>query len=115
MYRVTGPGGETSVAINPPALPAKRVHLTSAEAADAEAEPLPPATWDMWRWLVVLAIVALWLEWVLYYSAKERQRAAEVSEASGDPSLPDLDAGLNRDTEQIEESGGFRNSNLVGR
>ena len=33
------------------------------------AKPIPPATWDMWRWLVLLAIVALWLEWWLYYAA----------------------------------------------
>ena len=53
MYRIVAPGGETSVAVNPPALPAQRVQLTAAEAAEVEREPLPPATWDMWRWLVL--------------------------------------------------------------
>ena len=79
-------------------LPAQRVQLTAAEAAEVEAEPLPPATWDMWRWLVLLAIVALWLEWWLYYAARERQRAAEVREAPGDqpPPEPRLDRELRR-------------------
>jgi hypothetical protein len=110
MYRIVTPGGEISMAVNPPALPAQRVQLTSAEAAEVEREPLPPAAWDMWRWLVLLAIVALWLEWWLYYAARERQRAAEVRDAPGDQPLPEFD----RDLEEQEESG-FRNPNFVGR
>jgi hypothetical protein len=114
MYRIVAPGGETSVAVNPPALPAQRLQLTSAEAAEVEREPLPPTTWDMWRWLVLLAIVALWAEWWLYYSAREKQRAAEVKEAPGDQPPPEPEAGLDRNLEEQEESG-FRNPNLVGR
>jgi hypothetical protein len=110
MYRIVAPAGETSMAVNPPALPAQRLQLTAAETAEVEREPLPPATWDMWRWLVVLAILALWLEWWLYYAARERQRAAEVQEAPGDQPLPELDP----DLEEQEESG-FRNPNFVGR
>jgi hypothetical protein len=110
MYRIVAPGGETSMAVNPPALPAQRVQLTSAEAAEVEREPLPPAAWDMWRWLVLLAIVALWLEWWLYYAAREKQRAAEVQETPGDQPLPEFD----RDLEEHEEAG-FRNPNFVGR
>jgi hypothetical protein len=110
MYRIVGPGGETSIAVNPPALPTQRVQLTAAEAAEVEREPLPPATWDMWRWLAILATVALWLEWWLYYAARERQRAAEVLEAPGDQPLPELD----RELEEQEESG-RRNPNFVGR
>ena len=112
MYRIVTPGGETSIAVNPPALPAQRVQLTAAEAAEVEREPLPPATWDMWRWLVLLAIVALWLEWWLYYAARERQRAAEVQEAPGDqPVGPER---VDPELEEQEESG-FRNPNFVGR
>jgi len=110
MYRIVAPGGETSIAVNPPALPAERVQLTAAETAEVEREPLPPAAWDLWRWLVLLAIAALWLEWWLYYAARERQRAAEVREAPGDQPLPELD----REPEELEESG-FRNPNFVGR
>ena len=110
MYRIVAPGGETSIAVNPPALPAQRVQLTAAEAAEVEREARPPAPWDMWRWLVLLAVVALWLEWRLYYSARERQRAAEVLEAPGDQAAPEID----RELEEQEESQ-FRNPNFVGR
>jgi Ca-activated chloride channel homolog len=114
MYRIVAPGGETSMAVNPPALPAQRVQLTAAEAAEVEREPLPPATWDLWRWLVLLAIVALWLEWWLYYLARERQRAAEVREAPGDQPLTEPEPELDREPEEQEESG-FRNPNVLGR
>ena len=114
MYRITAPGGDSSVAINPPALPSQRVQLTAAEAAGVEREPLPPAPWNLWRWLVLLAMVALWLEWWLYYAARERQRAAEVQEAPGDQSLTDPKSGMDREPEELEESG-LHNPNFVGR
>lgn len=114
MYKIVGPSGETSIAVNPPPLPAQRVQLTAAEAAEVEGEPLPPANWNMWRWLVLLAIVALWLEWWLYYAARERQRAAEVRESPGDQVPPDLEAGLDRELGEQEESGS-RDPNFVGR
>jgi Ca-activated chloride channel family protein len=114
MYKIVGPSGETNIAVNPPALPAQRVQLTAAEAADVEGEPLPAASWDMWRWLVILAIVALWLEWWLYYAARERQRAAEVRESPGDQALPGPETGLEEELEEREESGA-RNPNFVGR
>jgi hypothetical protein len=110
MYRIVAPGAETSIAVNPPALPGQRVQPTAVEVAEVEGEPRPPAAWDMWRWLVLLAIAALWLEWWLYYSARERQRAAEVREAPGDQPPPELD----REPDEQEESS-FRNPNLVGR
>jgi hypothetical protein len=99
-YRIVGPGGETNIAVNPPALPAQRLQPTAAESAEVEREPRPPAAWNMWRTLVLLAIVALWLEWLLYYSARERQRAAEVREAPGDQPLSEFD----REMELQEES-----------
>jgi hypothetical protein len=110
MYRVVGPNSEASIAVNPPALPAQRVQLTAAETAEVEREPLPPATWDMWRWLLLLAIMALWLEWVLYYSAREKQRAAEARESPRDLPLQEFD----REPEELEESD-VRNPNVVSR
>jgi Ca-activated chloride channel family protein len=110
IYRVAGPGGETIIAVNSPALPAERVQRTAAEAADVEAEPHPAAPWDAWRWLVLLAAVALWLEWWLYYSAREQQRAAEAQELKGD--LPVMPSGP--EAYKPEESGD-RKINLVGR
>jgi hypothetical protein len=113
IYKLSTPAGETSVAINPPALPSQLVELTETEAAGIEREPLPPTTWDMWRWLVLLAIVALWLEWWLYYAARERQRVAEVHDASGDELPNDSEQHLDRTPEEREVSG-VRNPNLVG-
>jgi Ca-activated chloride channel family protein len=109
-YRIVGPGGENNIAINPPALPAQRVQLTAAETAPVEGEPLPPAAWDMWRWLVIAAIVALWLEWALYYMARERQRVAEVSESPTDQPKQDFDEEL-----EIGEESAPHKTNLVGR
>jgi hypothetical protein len=110
MYRIVAPGGETSLAVNPPPLPSHRLQPTAVESAEVEGEPRPPAAWDMWRWLVLLAAVALWLEWWLYYSARENQRTTEAREAPGGEPLAEIDL----DPEEREESG-FRNPNFVGR
>ena len=111
MYKIVSPGGgETSLAVNPPALPAERVQPTAQEAAQVEREPLPPTSWDMWRWFVLLAIVALWLEWWLYYEARERQRAAEVPAPSGDLPAPEVDLELEEREDTV-----LRKSNLAGR
>jgi hypothetical protein len=100
--------------VNPPPLPTQQVQLTPAESAGIEGEPLPPATWDMWRWLMMLAVVALWAEWLLYYAARERQRAAEVREVPGDQPPPNSETVL--DLEQDERgASAIRNPNLVGR
>jgi hypothetical protein len=80
IYRVLAPGGETNLAVNAPLLPAQRMKATFDEAAGVEREPLRPESWDLWRWLVLLAIVVLWLEWRLYYSSRERQRVDEAAE-----------------------------------
>jgi len=122
IYRIASAGGERTIAVNPPALPAQRVQLTAEETANVEREPLPGPTWDLWRWLVMLAIIALWLEWWLYYAARERQRAAEVLEAPLDRPLAEPDAeqelarglALDRDADEREESA-FRNRKFVGR
>jgi hypothetical protein len=111
IYRIVGPGGETNLAVNPPALPSQPLQPTAAETANVEREPLPPTTWSMWRWLVLAALVALWMEWWLYYAAREKQRAAEVRETPGEqPPLPVLEG----EPEERVESG-FRNPNFVGK
>jgi hypothetical protein len=64
----------------------------------------------------------LWLEWWLYYAARERQRAAEVLEAPLDRPLAEPDSGQeparglthDREAEEQEESA-FRNRKFVGR
>ena len=93
IYRVAAPGGETNIAVNTPLLPSRQLKIAPTESASVQREPLRPDSWDLWRWLVLLAIVALWLEWRLYYSSRERQRVAEIRETPGeDPSrIADLE------------------------
>ncbi len=109
-YRIVAPGGETRIAVNPPALPSERLEPTAAETAGIEREALPVANWNLWRWLLLLAIVALWLEWWLYYSSRERQRAAEVQAAPEEPPLAEAEREL-----EEEEHSEFRNTKFVGR
>jgi hypothetical protein len=54
--------------------------------------------------------LALWLEWLLYYSARERQRAAEVREVPDDQPLSEFDREM-----ELQEESRIRNTNLVGR
>ena len=91
IYRVIKPSGETAIAVNTPLLPSQRLKVTPTEAADVEGEPLQPSTLDLWRWLALLGIVALWLEWWLYYTSRERQRTAEIRETPGDELVQNAD------------------------
>jgi Ca-activated chloride channel family protein len=102
MYRVLAPSGETSVAVNIPLLPAQRMNPTPTETAAIESEPLQQAGWDLWRLLVLLGIVALWLEWWLYYSGRENRRTIEMREMPADGELQNADLELELAPEQSE-------------
>jgi Ca-activated chloride channel homolog len=107
MYRVVAPNGapgnETTVAVNTPLLPAQHMTPTASETAKIESEPLQQAGWDMWRWLVLLAIVALWLEWWIYYSGRENRRAMEMRATPTDGELPEKDFESERPLEESED------------
>jgi hypothetical protein len=109
VYRVLAPSGETNVAVNTPLLPTQRMKPTPPETAGVESEPLQQAGWDLWRWLVLLGIVALWLEWRLYYSGRENRRAIEMQPIPGDGELQNADLDLERTPEESE----VRKQNLV--
>jgi hypothetical protein len=109
VYRVLAPSGETNVAVNTPLLPTQRMKPTPPETARVESEPLQQAGWDLWRWLVLLGIVALWLEWWLYYSGRENRRAIEMQTMPGDGELQNADLDLERTPEESE----VRKPNLV--
>jgi hypothetical protein len=110
MYRIITPSGESSIAINTPLLPAQRLIPTAAEVAGVESEARQVIGSDLWRWPVLFAIVVLWLEWWLYYSARERQRTVELPETPGDVSLQYLDGEL----EEREDPGSTK-PNFVAR
>jgi Ca-activated chloride channel family protein len=101
-YRVISPNGEINVAVNAPLLPTQRMKVTPPETASVESEPLQRAGWNMWRWLVLLAIVALWLEWWLYYSGRENRRTIEMRATPGDGELQNADLELERTMEEPE-------------
>jgi len=106
MYRVVppngSPSGETSVAVNAPLLPALRMTLTPPETARIESEPLQQPGLDLWRGLVLLGIVALWLEWWLYYSGRENRRAMEMRTTPDDGELQNTDLELEGTPEEAE-------------
>jgi hypothetical protein len=111
MYRVVTPSGETTIAINTPLLPAQRLDATPAETAGIESEPRQIIGSDLWRWPVLFAIVALWLEWWLYYSSRERQRTVELPETAGDFSSQQFLDGELDDSEELDT----RKPNFVAR
>ncbi|MCU1342209.1 MAG: hypothetical protein JWN92_1632 [Candidatus Acidoferrum typicum] len=111
MYRLispnaapnAAPGNETSVAVNTPLLPAQHMTLTASESAKIEPEPLQQAGWDLWRWLVLLAIVALWLEWWIYYSGRENRRAMEMRTTPADGEFQDKNLESERPLDESED------------
>jgi hypothetical protein len=100
IYRVITPNGETPVGINAPLLPTQRLEVTSTEAAAVQPESIQSEGSNLWRWLVVLGVVALWLEWWLYYKSRERQRASEIQEIPGGGPVTSVD----RELEEGKES-----------
>lgn len=67
VYRVAGTGGERRIAFNIPPLPAQRWKAGAAEKARLEASPLEDTGRDLWRWLVLLSLIPLWVEWRLFH------------------------------------------------
>ena len=95
-YRVITPNGEKSISVNAPLLPTERLQAISAEIAPIEPEPPQETGWNLWRVLTALAIVALWLEWWLYYSSRRKTKLTESGETPGDTKLRNFDSGSER-------------------
>lgn len=66
VYRVATGDTERLVPVNAPALPTGVWKPTAEELADVASEPSAVEARALWRWLVGLAIVALWTEWRLF-------------------------------------------------
>jgi len=90
LYRVIRSNGDSTVAVHTPLLPAQRLKPTSREAAPLESEPTPDSGLDLWRWLVALAIFALWLEWWLYYSSTRKRQLFEHNALGGEAGMQQL-------------------------
>lgn len=76
-YRVVTKNSESQFAVNIPLLPSMRLQATAPETAAIAPELLPTKAWDVWRWLAILASIALWLEWWLYYASRRKAEAEE--------------------------------------
>ena len=90
IYRINSAGQSLDVPINVPPLPMIRVTPTVAEAAPLEAQPIAIVQQNLWRWLVALALIALWLEWRFFYFRREREAEA-VAHAPSVPGTLHLD------------------------
>lgn len=76
LYRVIGTNRNTTYAVNTPSmLPSQRIVPTDTEQAGVQAEAMPYQGNYLWRTLAILAILALWAEWWLFYSARINRRA----------------------------------------
>ena len=72
LYRVTDGNQTLEVPVNVPLLPTDRMTPMGGEAAPLGAQPIPMEQQELWRWLVALALIALWLEWRLFYYRREK-------------------------------------------
>jgi hypothetical protein len=82
LYRVIAPNRTTTFAVNaPPLLPSERFSPTAAESSPVPGESVPYQGIYLWHWLVLLAMVALWAEWALFYSQRVNRRAVSIQHA----------------------------------
>jgi Ca-activated chloride channel homolog len=76
LYRVIGANRNSTFAVNTPALlSSQRMEPTELELSAVQAEAIPYQGNYLWRLLVMLAIVALWAEWWLFYSPRINRQA----------------------------------------
>jgi len=81
LYRVIGANRTTTFAVNAPALlPSQRIEATDAEKSLAQTEVIPYQGNYLWRMLAILAILALWAEWWLFYSARVNRDAVTAQQ-----------------------------------
>ena len=81
-YRVIGASGATTFEVNTPSLlPSQKMKPTAAETSPVEPEAIQNRVKDLWPWLVVLAAIALWAEWWLFYSVRLNRTVASDGKA----------------------------------
>ncbi|HTZ75400.1 MAG TPA: BatA domain-containing protein [Candidatus Aquilonibacter sp.] len=98
LYRITSAGQSLDVPVNVPPLPTIPMIPTAAEAAPLAPQPVPIVQRELWRWLVMLALIALWLEWRFFYFRREKSANATVPAARSGGRLQ-LDLGERREAE----------------
>jgi hypothetical protein len=79
IYRVMGANRNSSFAVNaPPLLPSQRLDPTESERAAVQTEAIAYQGSYLWRTMAIFAIIALWLEWWLFYSPRVNRQAELV-------------------------------------
>ncbi len=91
IYRLTEPSRERQIAVNIPALPQTVLSPDALEEAAIEPEPIRGADRDLWRWLVLIAAIPLWLEWWLFYSGRGIRKVEIKPDVSARPASPGQD------------------------
>jgi len=82
LYHVTGPNYSATYAVNAPVLlPSQRITATPSESAGIAFEVIPNPGRYLWTWLTVLAMVALWAEWWLFYKFAASKPVPEAPNA----------------------------------
>lgn len=82
IYHITSGGQALDVPVNVPPLPSIRMTPTAAEAAPLAAQPVAIAQQELWRLLVALALIALWLEWQFFYFRRDKANEANTRTAA---------------------------------
>jgi len=89
LYRVVSGSETVNVPVNVPALPSLRWLPTPAETAAPETEPIAAEQRELWRWLLPVALVALWSEWWLFYIHRTNRVAEQRPKRSDSDARPE--------------------------
>jgi hypothetical protein len=73
LYHLVRGNGDRIVAVNAPPLPMQRWEPSADELDFGPVAVRQPLSDSWWKWLVLLAVLALWVEWRLFYSRDRRE------------------------------------------
>jgi Ca-activated chloride channel family protein len=103
LYRVIAGNRTMTYAVNtPPLLPLQRIEPSETEQASIQSELVPYQGNYLWRTLAILAIVALWAEWWLFYSARINRQAVMAQQQYLDSDSAKRPGAVERDPQHDE-------------
>jgi hypothetical protein len=83
LYHLSGPNYAATYAVNAPVLlPSRRIITAPSENEGVAFEVMSSPGRYLWTWLAVLAMVALWAEWWLFYKSAASKPVLETSNAN---------------------------------
>ena len=103
IYRVVGTNRNSTFAVNAPALlPSQRLEPAESERVSVQNEAIPYQGSYLWRTMAVFAIIALWLEWWLFYSPRVNRQAVLAQQLYLDSEPAKRPAVVEREAEHDE-------------